>query len=200
MYVWRIPVLLFSPLITTALLLGVCAALLAWRHSVRSGHAKGILLALTIVALASSPIAVTGFINGFAARGSGIMRTYIHPATSTLWLPAVAAPAMLLLAHRLFPYDGMMPKVCVRYRLAFFSTALVFALLNVVNWCSPGWCERYGFPLPYWSWSDSIVIVNGENLTADVSVVALVANVLLLALVGYAMFNTYERRRPTPYA
>lgn len=39
-------------------------------------------------------------------------------------------------------------------------TILVLAVLNAVNLCAPGWCGAYGFPFPYYFWSDAIPIIN----------------------------------------
>lgn len=43
-------------------------------------------------------------------------------------------------------------------------TGLFFACANVLNLGAPGWCEIYGFPIPYKRWSDAQVIFNGLNL------------------------------------
>ena len=36
-------------------------------------------------------------------------------------------------------------------------------VLNTVNKCSPGWCGSYGFPVPFYSWSDAVISFNGET-------------------------------------
>ena len=41
--------------------------------------------------------------------------------------------------------------------------ALVLAALNSVNLCTPGWCAWYGFPLPYYTWSDAMLELNGAR-------------------------------------
>ena len=60
----------------------------------------------------------------------------------------------------------------------------LFAYLNLRNWCQPGWCGRFGFPLTYRTWSDQIAELNG-NVTGGptFSISALLANVVI-ALAG----------------
>jgi hypothetical protein len=73
------------------------------------------------------------------------------------------------------------------------SATAIFALLNLANWCSPGWCERFGFPFPYSWWSDGIMIMNGVNLTAGVSRLALFGNGILLVVVLSAIVRGYRK-------
>jgi hypothetical protein len=40
----------------------------------------------------------------------------------------------------------------------FYLWLIVFTGLNVVNRCSPGFCETIGFPLPWQYWSDAILV------------------------------------------
>lgn len=127
------------------------------------------------------------------------MRTYIHPSVVTLWSPGFVAAILLGLAHRLFPCVAVPVRVCIRYRAAFYAAAAAFGVLNVTNWCSPGWCERFGFPLPYAWWSDAVVIINGTNLTAGASIAAFAANLAAFAVAVYAMSRRYQRQRsPAP--
>ena len=35
--------------------------------------------------------------------------------------------------------------------------------LNTANLCNPGWCGSYGFPVPFYTWSDAVMIWNGEG-------------------------------------
>jgi hypothetical protein len=195
MYVCRIPVLAFAPLLTTALLLPLCAGLLRWRRVQVSISVRGMSLALMTVALLVSPAVVYELIDFLPARDRELTRAYIHPAAVTLWSPSVAVPVMLLASDRLFPCVDMSPRVCVSYRFAFSSAVFLFVLLNVVNWCTPGWCESYGFPLPYSWWSDAIMIIDGEYVTAGMSIAALVSNVAVLAFIVRLMFKRYQRHR-----
>lgn len=73
-------------------------------------------------------------------------------------------------------------------------TALVLAALNAVNLCAPGWCGAYGFPFPYYSWSDAIATINGVCIGCPTSTpLAAVADVAL-ALVLCAFLYRRERR------
>ena len=69
----------------------------------------------------------------------------------------------------------------------------MFTGLNVANWCSPGWCERFGFPFPYSWWSDAIIIMNGENLTAGHSLIAFLVNISLFLVVVVVLAALYRR-------
>ena len=195
MYVWRIPVLLFAPLVTATLLVAICAGILALRRSLSTRLGKAIMLALISIALLTSPAVVWAIIESSAERAPEMMRTYIDPSAATLWSASSVAVILLGVAHRLFPCVSVPVAVCVRYRASFFSAAFAFAVLNVTNWCNPGWCERFGFPLPYSWWSDAIIIINGRNLTAGTSIAAFVANLDALASVVYAMSRSYQRHR-----
>ena len=192
MYVWRIPILLFAPLVTATLLLVVCTGLLTLRRSLSTRAGRALMLALIGIALLTSPTIVWAIIESSAEREPEMMRKYIDPSIVTLWSASFVATILLVLAHRLFPCVSVPITVCVRYRASFFSVAFAFAVLNVTNWCSPGWCERFGFPLPYSWWSDAIIIMNGKNLTAGTSIAAFVANLAALALVPYAMSRKYQ--------
>jgi hypothetical protein len=153
------------------------------------------IFALIAVALLTSPAVVSAIIEWSAARDPGMLRRYIDPSVVTLWSASVIVPVLLVIAHRLFPCASAPAAVCAGYRVAFFSTAIVFALLNVTNWCRPGWCERFGFPLPYSWWSDAIMVMNGRNITAGASIAAFVVNLTALAAAFYAMARRYQRYR-----
>lgn len=77
---------------------------------------------------------------------------------------------------------------------AFWVTAGTFATLNLANWCSPGWCARFGFPFPYSWWSDSIGFMNDANLTAGVSILAIAAD--FIVLLGAAVVGARQFARP----
>lgn len=73
-------------------------------------------------------------------------------------------------------------------------TMLVLAALNAVNLCAPGWCGAYGFPFPYYSWSDARPIINGVCLGCPrLNPLAAVADVAF-ALVLCAFLYRRERR------
>jgi len=191
-YVWRVPVLLFAPLVTTALLLAVAATLLAWRRSAAAPAVRGALLALVLIAHLAAPVVTSALLEPFLARerASG---DFIHPSVLLLWSPALLVPLLLVLADRLFPHSETRAASLLKYRAAFFAAVLTFAFLNVTNWCSPGWCERFGFPLPYSWWSDAILIFDGRNMSAGNSVVAFLFNITALAPVVLAMSRTFRR-------
>jgi hypothetical protein len=51
-----------------------------------------------------------------------------------------------------------------RRALVFCGWLVTFTALNLVNYCSPGWCETIGFPLPWRAWSDSILTFGDPDL------------------------------------
>lgn len=67
------------------------------------------------------------------------------------------------------------------------SWSSIWAVLNTTNHCAPGWCRWYGFPLPFYSWSDAIISFNSYTpspfhpiaLAVDVGVFAFVIAAIL---------------------
>jgi hypothetical protein len=86
----------------------------------------------------------------------------------------------------------------VSWRRAFVVITFVFAILNVVNQCSPGYCGRYGFPFAYRWWSDAVLIINGTNVGAGRDPTALwlnAATYLSSALIMALIYRVPLRRR-----
>jgi hypothetical protein len=50
-----------------------------------------------------------------------------------------------------------------RRALLFYIWVAAFTALNVVNYCSPGWCETIGFPFAWRAWSDSILMLEDRD-------------------------------------
>ena len=193
MYVWRFPVLLFASFAVTAALLPVCAALLAWRGTLTNRAARGVLLAVIAAMLAVSPGLVSGTIDALTATSEPLMKSFIHPSPSVLWAPAILVSIVLVLLDRLFPSANAPRGATLRYRAALLGTLIALGGLNITNWCSPGWCERYGFPFPYSWWSDAILIMDGRNWSAGFSALALLANVAAAALAALVLSRAYRR-------
>lgn len=191
MYVWRLPFVSFAALVTGTALSFVILFLLRARASARNVVLKAVLLACAVASVGISPV----FVYLIAARElkflavAGIWR---HYGPVVYLAPGLAAAFCAGLAHSLIP-----PRIGARspvgWRLLFLSVIAIFALLNLANWCSPGWCERFGFPFPYSWWSDGIMIMNGVNLTAGVSRLALFGNGILLVVVLSAIVRGYKR-------
>jgi len=75
---------------------------------------------------------------------------------------------------------------------------VTFTTLNVINYCSPGWCETIGFPFPWRAWSDSILTFGEPDLAhvaIERAVPAIAALVDLFAFVAVAVVLA-RRLRP----
>lgn len=144
-----------------------------------------------VVALLAAPAAVHWLtrrsLAAWAEHG-----VWIDPPRYFFWVPTIAAVTILWLAWVLFPAVHRSRRV-LRYRSAFVALLLGFALLNLANWCAPGWCERFGFPLPYeWS-SDVVVIEDGENVTAGKSAAAAAVDLCVAGLMSWHLVRRYRR-------
>jgi hypothetical protein len=87
--------------------------------------------------------------------------------------PAIAAASLFVASRWSIPAAA---HGAGRARFAFWTTAFVLTAVNLANWCSPGWCERFGFPVPYRWWSDAIIVMNGVNLSAGESSLAVIVD------------------------
>jgi hypothetical protein len=191
MYVWRLPLFSYAVLVTTALVYGAVAAALWLRGRTPVLVMRGLFASAVVVAMFAAPFLMHMLTRGplAAAAQRGL---FIDPAPFLGFVPAVAAIVLVALSRLAFP-AGDHPKVTLMYRAYFVSLLFVLAVLNLANWCTPGWCERFGFPFPYSWWSDAIVVMNGENLSAGVSSIALALNVAVAAAASYSLFLSYRR-------
>ncbi len=177
MYVWRLPLFSFAVLATTAIVAGALATLLWVRGRSHSAAARGLLSSGAVVALLTAPFLVHALTRGSLAKAA-LHGVYIDPPQFIFWLPAALAVCLIVLAVLLFPAGQ---ASTFRYRASFVALLFLLALLNSVNFCSPGWCERFGFPFAYTWWSDAIMMVDGRNLTAGFTAIAILLNVAMAA-------------------
>jgi hypothetical protein len=199
MYFWRFPLFAFADIVTAAVLLPVVSAVLYLRSKFRAAVMRGFANVLTVAAIGTSPELVH-VLTSHQLRFAAAHGVYVHPSPISYWFPASLVICVLLLSRLFFPAAAS-PRYH-RWRASFAAASLALAALNTINWCSPGWCERFGFPLPYSWWSDAIIIVNGQNLTAGHSRFALGLNVALFLALVTAVSVVYRRRamldgRPT---
>jgi hypothetical protein len=87
---------------------------------------------------------------------------------------------------RLTPRSGLLGLV----------TLGVFGFLNLRNWCQPGWCGRFGFPLTYRTWSDQLVDLNGRLIGGPTFSQAALAVDILVALAAVACVAGLARLFP----
>jgi hypothetical protein len=66
-----------------------------------------------------------------------------------------------------------------RRALRFYLWLLVFTAANIVNTCSPGWCETVGFPFAWRSWSDAMITTGNDYLMNAITAVAKTVGALL---------------------
>lgn len=187
MHVWRLP------LVNLAALLAFAVVAIAWevvarlRQNARSDIARGLVVAGGIGVALSSPLIVQIMVEpelrDLAARG-----VYLHYGRVFYIGPAVVATLLFVLSRRWIPSGATLA------RTAFWLTAGILATVNLTNWCSPGWCERFGFPLPYSWWSDANIVMNDVNLPAGSSVVAVVADFVVLLLGAIVISRVVLRR------
>lgn len=176
MHVWRLPLVNFAALLALVALVIAWEAL-AWlrRHS-EGDIARGIGVAVGAIVAMSSPLIVRAIVDpelrDLASRG-----VYLHYGTMIYLGPSIAAAILFALSRRAIPQSA--PRVGLA-RTVFWVTAVALSTLNLANWCSPGWCQRFGFPFPYSWWSDAILVMNGVNLTAGTSILAIVADFIIL--------------------
>lgn len=180
MYVWRVPLFLLAVLASTALSVTALAIALSYRARV-----------LALIAPLAGPLLTYPLVHWLVATATRHGR-YDDPPASMLWIAPVAAVLLVAMAIALFPHRQ--GRIALQYRFCFTVLALGFALLNCINWCAPGWCGRFGFPLTYSWFSDGILIMNGENLSAGSSSAALAINVIIAAVAAAGSAAVYRRR------
>jgi hypothetical protein len=126
----------------------------------------------------------------------GVSATAHHVAQSLDVDPVYVAPGVLgylspvLFAAFVFVLGNWMLRGhwTTRRALLFYIWLLAFTVANVINRCSPGWCETIGLPLPWRAWSDAMITINEDNVSAAMAgvgaVVGGVVNLLTFAAVA----------------
>jgi len=166
---WRVPTLL-GVMAASALVLfaaGVLGADATRRRpsiSVRAG--TGVVLVLLAFGTAILLRATAAQV----ARSLDINLAYVAPG-----LLGYLAPVMF--AAFAFGLGNWMLKGAwtSRRALLFYVWLLGFTVANVINRCSPGWCETIGFPFAWRSWSDSIITFGDGRLSTLMAAIGPVA-------------------------
>lgn len=150
----------------------------------RSAVMKGLTAAaLTLlVLLTATAIRVSA---ASIARSLEIRVAYVDPGFLGYLAPAAFAGFAFIAAWRALEDVWTSPSA-----LRFYVWVLGFTAANVVNWCSPGWCETIGFPFVWRNWSDAIGYDDRFRHVTDAIGGAL--NLLTFAAVSWAL----TRRRP----
>lgn len=190
MYVWRIPLPLFAAFIASTALALVWLVVFGVRRRARNVVHRGVLLGIAVASSILSPLLVHA-IAGDELQEMAKLGVYTHYSTLLYLAPAFAVASLFALSRLVLPVGGEGPAL--RWHLSFWAIAFAFALLNIANWCSPGWCHRFGFPFSYSWWSDAIIIMNAKNLTAGTSYIALGANIALFLFAVAGLRLAYRR-------
>jgi len=190
MYVWLIPLPLFGSLVAGTSLALVWIGVATLRRHVKAVVARGLLLSVAVVAAFLSPF-VVDLITRDELQRMAKLGVYAHDSPYIFLAPAFLVAVLFAISQFAFPRGRA--NTARHWNLGFWLIAFVFTVLNIANWCSPGWCERFGFPFPYSWWSDAIMIINGENLTAGHSLIAFLTNILVFLFVVAALACSYRR-------
>lgn len=155
MYIWRIPGFILAAEITTIVLLVCVRAILAWVGRGRGRAAKGV--AAIVAATLASPLLVQAIVDVPRRLWPEVPSAYFVVPWQASVAPAIATAIFLSAEAVLFGRSWRWTYE----RLLFHGVLGVSAALNFVNWCSPGWCETFGFPLPWHAVSDAVATING---------------------------------------
>jgi hypothetical protein len=151
-HVWRIPTLLAVMACSMLLLFAAGVAASNARRRVRSVRVALATLSL-LVLLSAVAIRMTATL---IARELEISASHIDPGPIGYFAPAMFAAFAYAVARRTL--QGAWTS---RSALLFYLWLMVFTAANIVNRCTPGWCETIGFPFAWRSWSDAIFELDG---------------------------------------
>jgi hypothetical protein len=189
-YVWRLPFVFVAILTTTIPLVIVVSVLLRVRTQIRNTIGRAVVTSSMVVSLAASPALVYA-ITEVELRPLVRAGVYVHHGAYVFLAPAVLTIVLVTASNLLFPRR---PSVsATKWRFGFWILCFAFGILNFANWCSPGWCERFGFPFSYHWWSDALLVINGENVTAGSSSAAIAGNLALLLIALAVLGHLYRR-------
>lgn len=157
---WRVPTVLG---VTAASALALFAAGVVgshvWRRRPSVGGRAGTVMVLVLLAF--------GAAMGVSATAHQVARSLdvdpIHVAPGVLGYSSPALFAAFVFALGNWMLRG---QWTTRRALLFYIWLLAFTVANVINRCSPGWCETIGLPLPWRSWSDYNITINDQHVSA----------------------------------
>jgi hypothetical protein len=156
--IWRVP---------TVLAVAACAALALFATAVfasitiRRGCSRP---RTTVLIVGLTSLAFCGAV-AIRTTASQIARTlevnvkYVDPGLVGYFAPPIFAGFIFLVGNRLLGRRWIGCRA-----LLYCAWVVAFTALNVVNYCSPGWCETIGFPLTWWAWSDSMLVLADDDI------------------------------------
>jgi hypothetical protein len=149
MLTWPLPIL--TAIVSAVTALASASAALIVRS--RKGILGSIIVAFLCIVLLIAPFTLEWLV----ARGINQPHVWFYD----LRLPWLLAPGLVSI---LSVWSLIRREVdwFVRASFGLWAWAAFIGVFNTLNKCSPGWCGSYGFPFPFYSWSDAIVIIDGE--------------------------------------
>jgi hypothetical protein len=150
-YIWRVPTMLGVMACSALVLLAaiVIAALVIRR---RRSPATTVAMMASVGTLIIGTVVATRMTAARIASWMDVSAKHVDPGIAGYLAPPTVAAFLFLVGDRVLDR-----RWTDRRALLFFGWVLTFIALNVVNYCSPGWCETIGFPLAWLKWSDSIL-------------------------------------------
>ena len=187
-YVWLIPTLL-AVMAASALVLFAAAVVVS--TAVRRRPSPATKLAATAVLLLTVFLSVAG-IRRTATRIAAtldISVRYVDPGALGYLGFLFFGGFAFLVARRVLGDAWSRPS-----SLLFYVWLLAFTAVNIVNRCTPGWCETIGFPFTWRSWSDAIG--PGEEFRTFTDSLGAILNLLVFAGVAAVLARVRLRCRP----
>lgn len=170
--IWRIPTTLAVMAVAAiALFAGAVGLALIGRRCSRARVAAIAVVGGGLVALSVFAIRATA---ARVADTLGVSAVFVDPGPPGYAAPVLFAGFLLATASRMLDrtWTGLPAAL-------FYAWAVVFTALNIVNYCSPGWCETIGFPLPWSRWSDAILTFNDEPVSRGQMLAVAIASTLV---------------------
>jgi hypothetical protein len=184
--IWRVPTMLGVMACSTLVLLAatvIAALVVRRRRSLRTTIAVlpslGLLVIGTIIATRMTAARI--------ARSLDIGLMYIDPGLAGYLAPPMIAAFVFLVGDRVLDRQWT-----DRRALLFFAWVVAFIALNVINYCSPGWCETIGFPFAWRYWSDAILTFGDRDLMLVQAIVD-IARPVIAALLDLLVFIVVAR-------
>ena len=186
-HVWRVPTVL-GVIASSALVL--FAAMVVGSLVIRARKSTA-TAALAIAILAVATIRRTAW---QVARAFPVDVMHVNPGLVGYLAPLLFATFAFITGDRVLNRGWTN-----RRALLFGAWIIAFTALNVVNYCSPGWCQIIGFPFPWSTWSDSMLTFGDPSpvrAVIDRAAPAVAALLDLLAFVAVARLIGRDRLWP----
>jgi hypothetical protein len=157
-YVWRVPIVLgITACSALVLFAGTVIASIVIRR--RTSIATIVALTATVGCLAIGAVMAIRVTAWHAAQSFPVDVQYVDPGPGGYVAPPLFAALAFIIGDRFLRRTWTN-----QWALVFCAWLFTFTALNTINYCSPGWCETIGFPLPWRTWSDSILTLGNPDL------------------------------------